>query len=381
VIAIAGSPFITFVPHLLRWLGWSTSTASLQEMRASSHGVKPVGLILLKERNFKGVESEEVWDRGDLYPPIFRTWPFCDTCAPNRSSRPLATGAPTLHVANFAVGFKSGTVMQSSRHHQAQQHRTNRAGIEAVSAISSRQFPRHAHDGYGLGLLDSGAHRTWSPIGYVEAVAGDVITINPEEMHDGAPVRGGTRQWRMIYFEPAMVANEIRDETIHQLEIAHPIIRDPELRRWLERLFESIIDEGHQPLAVEEAIVRVLMLVLHRHSARILSAQTASPAIALAREWLDEARGASVSLADLSAAAGVSRFQLVRGFAKEVGVTPYAYLMQRRVRAARGLIARGHSLGEAALEAGFSDQSHMTRAFVRQLGVTPARYRAALAPS
>jgi AraC-like DNA-binding protein len=34
---------------------------------------------------------------------------------------------------------------------------------------------------------------------------------------------------------------------------------------------------------------------------------------------------------------------------------------------------------DAAAEAGFSDQSHMTRAFVRQLGVTPARYRAAVA--
>lgn len=269
--------------------------------------------------------------------------------------------------------------MTSSKDHRARQHRTNRAGIEAVSAISSRQFPRHAHDGYGLGLLDNGAHRTWSPIGHVEAVAGDVITINPEEMHDGAPVRGGARQWRMIYFEPVIVANELRDETPHQLEIARPIIRDSELRQRLERLFETITDEVHQPLAVEEALVRVLALVLRRHSARTLPAQTASPSIALARQWLDEAPGESVSLADLSAAAGVSRFQLVRGFAKEVGVTPYAYLMQRRVRSARGLIASGRSLGEAALEAGFSDQSHMTRAFVRQLGVTPARYRAALA--
>jgi AraC-like DNA-binding protein len=271
--------------------------------------------------------------------------------------------------------------MTGSTHHRARQHRTNRVGIEAVSVISSCQFPRHAHDGYGLGLLDNGAHRTWSPIGHVEAVAGDVITINPEEMHDGAPVRGGARQWRMIYFEPAMVARELADETIQQLEIARPILRDSELRHSLERLFEAITHEIFQPLAVDEAIVQVLMLVLRRHSVRTLPAQTASPAIALARKWLDEAPAASVSLADLSAAAGISKFQLVRGFAKEVGVTPYAYLMQRRVRLARGLIAGGRSLAEAALVAGFSDQSHMTRAFVRQLGVTPARYRAALASS
>jgi AraC-like DNA-binding protein len=287
----------------------------------------------------------------------------------------------TLHVENSVIGLRSGKVTADSTHHRARQHRTNKAGTEAVSAISRRQFPRHAHDGYGLGLLDSGAHRTWSSIGHVEAVAGDVITINPEEMHDGSPIGGRARRWRMIYFEPSVVANELRDETSHQLEIARPMIRDPELRRRLERLFETITDEVHQQLAVDEALVRVLALVLRRHSARTLPAQSASPAIALARQWLDETHGASVSLADLSAVAGVSRFQLVRGFAKEVGITPYAYLMQRRVRLARSLITSGRSLGEAALEAGFSDQSHMTRAFVRQFGVTPARYRAALAPS
>lgn len=267
--------------------------------------------------------------------------------------------------------------MTGSILHRARQHRTNRVGVEAISALSARQFPRHAHDGYGLGLLDGGAHRTWSPLGHVEAVAGDVITINPEEMHDGAPV-GGARQWRMIYFEPTAVASELQHETIHQLEIARPVIRDPELRRSLERLFVTLTDEAAQPLAAEEAIAQVLMLVVQRHGARTPAVETASAPVARARQRIDEAPGAPVTLADLSAEAGVSRFQLLRGFARELGVTPYAYLMQRRVRLARGLIAGGCSLAEAALAAGFSDQSHMSRAFVRQLGVTPARYRAAL---
>lgn len=282
-----------------------------------------------------------------------------------------------MYVETLPIVLKSGTVKTTSAH-RARQHRTSRADIEAVSVLSSRQFPRHAHDGYGLGLLDTGAHRTWSPLGLVEAFAGDVITINPEEMHDGAPVRGATRQWRMIYFDPALIAEELKQETPQQLEIVHPILRDRELRMRLECLFAALTAEGAQPLAIEEAMVQVLSLVVRRHGARIVPAQTTSPPIARARRWIDETPGASVSLTDLASAAGVSRFQLVRGFAKELGVTPYAYLMQRRVRAARGLIADGRSLSAAALEAGFADQSHMTRAFVRQLGVTPARYRAAV---
>jgi AraC-like DNA-binding protein len=49
------------------------------------------------------------------------------------------------------------------------------------------------------------------------------------------------------------------------------------------------------------------------------------------------------------------------------------------VRLARQLLTCGQTPAQAAVQAGFADQSHMTRAFVRQLGITPSRYRAAVA--
>jgi AraC-like DNA-binding protein len=94
---------------------------------------------------------------------------------------------------------------------------------------------------------------------------------------------------------------------------------------------------------------------------------------------MDSAPQSQVSLAELAALSGVSRFQLLRAFSRQVGITPHAYLIQRRVLLAQRFLAAGQSPAQAALQAGFSDQSHMTRAFVRQVGVTPARYRAAVA--
>ena len=81
-------------------------------------------------------------------------------------------------------------------------------------------------------------------------------------------------------------------------------------------------------------------------------------------------------MAELAGLSGVSRFQLLRGFARAVGVTPHAYVVQQRVRLARRLLVAGGRLAAVAVAAGFADQSHMTRAFVRQVGVTPGRYRA-----
>ncbi|HTN99015.1 MAG TPA: helix-turn-helix transcriptional regulator, partial [Nordella sp.] len=76
---------------------------------------------------------------------------------------------------------------------------------------------------------------------------------------------------------------------------------------------------------------------------------------------------------------GLSKFQLLRGFCKATGLTPHAYLVQRRVALARTLIAGRLPLAEAALTAGFADQSHMTRLFVRTYGVSPGLYAEAVA--
>jgi AraC-like DNA-binding protein len=82
-----------------------------------------------------------------------------------------------------------------------------------------------------------------------------------------------------------------------------------------------------------------------------------------------------LSLQAMADMAGVSRFHFLRGFSHVTGATPHAYIVQRRVRLARRLLAAGREPSQASADAGFADQSHMTRAFVRQLGVTPARYR------
>ena len=104
-----------------------------------------------------------------------------------------------------------------------------------------------------------------------------------------------------------------------------------------------------------------------------------SPSVTRAVKRIDSAPESHVSLAELAALSGVSRFQLLRAFSREVGITPHAYIIQRRVLLAQRLLADGQTAAQAAIQAGFSDQSHMTRAFVRQVGVTPGCYRAAVA--
>jgi AraC-like DNA-binding protein len=53
---------------------------------------------------------------------------------------------------------------------------------------------------------------------------------------------------------------------------------------------------------------------------------------------------------------------------------PYAYLESVRIQRTQQLIKAGKALADVAAEAGFSNQSHMTRQFKKIIGVTPGQY-------
>lgn len=79
---------------------------------------------------------------------------------------------------------------------------------------------------------------------------------------------------------------------------------------------------------------------------------------------------------ELAAIASLSVFQLSRAFRREHETTPYRLVLDMRVRNALALLAGGASIADAALHAGFADQSHFTRHMKRLTGMTPKHYGA-----
>jgi AraC-like DNA-binding protein len=257
------------------------------------------------------------------------------------------------------------------------QYRSKIPGIDAMEFESGRAFPRHCHDQYGVGVLLSGAQVSWSGLGRVEAFAGSVITVNPGEMHDGIPLGGCVRRWRMLYFDPVCLNRKMLGEIPAEAEFKAPSQSDPRAAALVLDLFRHTALEG-DALAVEEHLVRLTVPLMQIRTPPA-GPRSPSPAVARAKERIDDDPASPVTLAELAALCGIGRFQLVRAFARELGATPHAYLVQRRVRLARQLLLAGETPASAAQGAGFADQSHMTRAFVRHFGVTPARYVAARA--
>ena len=251
------------------------------------------------------------------------------------------------------------------------------AGIDPMMACTSRSYPRHTHDQYGVGVVDSGCHSSWSGRGQVEAGPGSMIAVNPGEVHDGRAIAHRSRAWRMLYLEPATLtamSADIHDGAAGPLVFTAPVFIDSPLRKLFDTAFSYATSmNAADAMARETALLRMTARLSVQTTTKHRST-TAAPCIDRARQRIDDDPALAVSLQELADEAGISRYQLLRGFAREFGLTPHAYILQRRLEFARRLLKQGASLVDAAIRAGFYDQSHFTRCFTRQFGATPRRY-------
>ena len=95
-----------------------------------------------------------------------------------------------------------------------------------------------------------------------------------------------------------------------------------------------------------------------------------------AYEYINENYRGDCSLRAIAAAVQISPNHLHVVFTRETGMTPFAYVLKKRIAHAQRLILAGEmSMLEIALETGFCSQSHFNKAFRDALGVTPVQYR------
>jgi AraC-like DNA-binding protein len=93
-------------------------------------------------------------------------------------------------------------------------------------------------------------------------------------------------------------------------------------------------------------------------------------------EYIHANLSEEVRLEDIAGAAGLSTFHFARLFRQATGMAPHRYVVQVRVGKVKELLGEGElCLAAIADEAGFADQSHMSRVFKRLMGMTPKTFR------
>lgn len=237
----------------------------------------------------------------------------------------------------------------------------------------------HTHETACFALITRGAIRIRMRGTEFTAQTGDLYAIDADEPHAGWPVDAAGWSLRTLYVDTgtlrALVAADGRADRMPRL--AGPVIRDPALAALL-RGVHWCSEVGGPALKREARYLAFVRRLLARHTATpetVPEPGREARAVRLARAFLDQRLDQQVSLGEVAAAAGLPPFRLLRAFERATGMSPHRYQRQARIRLAAGLIRLGRPLGEAAAEAGFADQAHLTRSFRRTLGVTPGAYQ------
>lgn len=97
-----------------------------------------------------------------------------------------------------------------------------------------------------------------------------------------------------------------------------------------------------------------------------------------AKDMLHANLAGQVTVAELAGACRLSCSQFSEAFKQSVGYPPHQWLLVQRVERAKDLLLNSDlPLSQIALEAGFCDQSHLTRVFARRVKTSPAAWRRA----
>ncbi|RYZ36369.1 MAG: AraC family transcriptional regulator [Myxococcaceae bacterium] len=237
-----------------------------------------------------------------------------------------------------------------------------------------------------------------------DAAVGEVLALGRAELVCLAQLHFGG---------PAPMSAVARGTDVERLELAGYVRREAarggrrlvlteHAREWIETLWGPLSVDGMrlmEPLSDTDLKVVADFLtsaraVQERHASRLsklLQTPGGSPAArrrgglsaaALSRVQLfvEAHLARRIRVGELARRSGLSVFYFTRAFRQSTGMTPHAFVQQRRVERARELLKHPmHSLGDIALAVGFSSQSHFTTVFRRVTGLTPAVIRRSVA--
>lgn len=244
--------------------------------------------------------------------------------------------------------------------------------IERVAnRLVAAGFSPHRHDTYTVALTMTGVQAFNYRGAMRHSLPGQVLILHPDEIHDGHCWDEAGFSYRAAYVPPTHVQAVLGGAELPF--VANGVSTDPAL---IAAVCNMVIDcaDVEDPGAYEDALYD-LAHAMNSAAGRAATVRIANrTAVMRAREFLETAVLVGARLDQLEQVSGCDRWQLSRDFRALLGTSPYRYLQHRRVDLAKRLLREGATLVEAALGAGFADQSHFGRTFRKGVGLTPKEW-------
>lgn len=246
-----------------------------------------------------------------------------------------------------------------------------------VADFTSHDYAPHSHEAFVVAVTEAGGAEFKSRGRSDEASPSTLLVFNPDEPHSGR--MGWSPRWRYRGLYLTAPAIETLKSALGLQATAYfcrNTFHDADLvEAFLE--LNRILEEGNDPFEEHELLLRSFGVLIRRHAAGEAGLPSPLRDAAKARrvrEMMLERHAEELTLEEVGTAVGLTPFQLIALFKRTTGLTPHAYLTQLRLKAAIAALGRGASISAAALDAGFYDQSALTRHFKRSYGITPLQW-------
>jgi AraC-like DNA-binding protein len=236
--------------------------------------------------------------------------------------------------------------------------------------MTSHIYPMHTHEAWTLLIVDDGMIR-YDLGRHEHGAIHEVVTLLPPEVpHNGRAATSAGFGKRVVYLDLSTVPTSLIGQAVDQ-----PVLSDPLLRQRIHQLHRVLGQQGEEFEAENRLafIAERLGRHLSRRGGHDAPRATAGAADEL-RGMIDARFREPVTLREASDAIHAHPAHLVRAFSRQFGISPHRYVTSRRVDLARRLLLDGMPPSLAAAEAGFYDQSHLSRHFSHVLGTTPGKY-------
>jgi AraC-like DNA-binding protein len=253
--------------------------------------------------------------------------------------------------------------------------------IEARSIADGREvcYSRHAHEHFSIGAITAGRSTYIHEQSQFEVSTGTVVLMNPGDVHACNPIEDQPWSYLMLYVETAWLTDLQHqlgfsdDLAFRRFALTHTA--DASLFDGLKALYEVLVDPQQDVLRKQSTAVEFFSDLQLRLNPTDPPLREPNFKLERAADFIRDHCTQMLKLEDICEAAQLSPSYLIRAFKQHYGMTPHAFLVNRRIQFARDQLRHGKLIADVALEAGFADQAHFQRAFKQHLAATPGQYR------
>ena len=251
--------------------------------------------------------------------------------------------------------------------------------VEFRSTTDSAQpYKKHSHKQLSIGAIEKGVTRVNYKGQDRIVTVGDLVLIEPQQVHSCNPHQGCLRSYYMLFLDTQWCLDKMSDLYNRPIEYIYCdqfIIKDLKLFRKYLNVIQALKE---QPIIqAGELLDHLAFIILSSYCTPKSELKKEREVIQYIRRRLLADLAMPPSLETLANELQYRQETIVRLFKQVTGLAPREFINNARIQKAQIMLKAGMDIVDVATEVGFVDQSHFHKAFINYTASTPGQYQQA----